>query len=1114
MNGWDRQLDALDPAASVVVEACAGSGKTWLLVARIVRLLMAGVAPGEILAISYTRKAAREIESRLRDRLRELAAQPDGWVRDLLGQIGVPQPDAAPTMARARELFEQVGQALTPITVSTFHGWFAGLLKAAPLTTGLMGFELTDSETRLRDEVWHMYAQRLGAAPNGGEAAAAIWLLERIGLAATRRLLYGFIDRRAEWHAYLADEATGFEAALERLRSDLGVNSVPAVAALFAEADTVAGLARYAALLECNGTKANLEHAAGIQAGIGSADDNDVRFDRLLPAFLKADGEARALKVSAAMEKRLGQDTMAELLDLHIRLGDRLRTVRRQRDDERVLQFHCHALQAADGFLHTFEQFKLQRQWLDYADLEWHTDRLLHDEASAAFLLARLDARYKHILIDEFQDTNPLQWRILRAWLEAYEGVEPAPRLFIVGDPKQSIYRFRRAEPRLFDSAKAMLAGDYGARLLANDLTRRNAPAVVAVVNNLFEDEALCSGFRPHTAIDAGLPGRVEVLPLCQAALGEAAAATAPSDGPLRNPLHQSAEEAEDVRRRCEARLLVDRLREIVGRWMVRDDGGERPARYSDIMILTRRRSALPEFEHALRSAGMPYLSVGRGGLLGTLEAADLTALLRFLFDAGARSRSGPCPARTHVRPLGRGADAAGRAGEASWRQRLNQAVGSGQATPAMARAAGLLGGWLEAAARLPVHDLLDRIYHEGEVPGRYRAAVSPAMWAGVEANLEAFIALALEIDAGRYPSLPRFIAELDRLGQAADEDAPDEGTVRAVDASDGHIRILTVHGAKGLEAPIVWLIDAHNTHRMPDVWRVLLDWPPGADAPAHFSFYARKGERGAARDALFDAEEQAAAREEMNLLYVVATRAKQYLFASGVEALRRTNGTSAYERLKAAIEAAGGADGVYGAPPRQAPPEPREAPAQSAVVPNEHVGASGPIGIRREPQELAQVYGIALHRLLEILAGSPDAALPARPAALSPQQWDALLATARSLLSAPDLQRFFDPARYRRAMNEVEFALPDGRVGRIDRVVETEDEILGARLQERRTRCGTGRRLSAAARGLPLGPRRRHSRQAGTLRVAVRQRRAGGGLTATARQTWSTCAKIRRRCQ
>jgi ATP-dependent helicase/nuclease subunit A len=119
---------ACDPAASVVVEACAGSGKTWLLVARIVRLLMAGVAPGEILAISYTRKAAREIESRLRDRLRELAAQPHDWVRDFLAQIGVPQPVAAPTLERARELFEQVGQALPPITVSTFHGWFAGLL--------------------------------------------------------------------------------------------------------------------------------------------------------------------------------------------------------------------------------------------------------------------------------------------------------------------------------------------------------------------------------------------------------------------------------------------------------------------------------------------------------------------------------------------------------------------------------------------------------------------------------------------------------------------------------------------------------------------------------------------------------------------------------------------------------------------------------------------------------------------------------------------------------------------------------------------------------------------------------------------------------------------------
>ena len=138
-------------------------------------------------------------------------------------------------------------------------------------------------------------------------------------------------------------------------------------------------------MLECNGTKANLEHAASIQVGIGAADDYDVRFDRLLPAFLKTDGKPRAMEASGAMQKRLGADSMAELLALHERLGDRLLAVRRQRDEERVLQFHRQALQAADGFLGTFEQFKLQRQLLDYADLEWHTDRLLHDEASAAF---------------------------------------------------------------------------------------------------------------------------------------------------------------------------------------------------------------------------------------------------------------------------------------------------------------------------------------------------------------------------------------------------------------------------------------------------------------------------------------------------------------------------------------------------------------------------------------------------------------------------------------------------------------------------------------------------------------------------------------------------------
>jgi ATP-dependent helicase/nuclease subunit A len=122
-----------------------------------------------------------------------------------------------------------------------------------------------------------------------------------------------------------------------------------------------------------------------------------------------------------------------------------------------------------------------------------------------------------------------------------------------------------------------------------------------------------------------------------------------------------------------------------------------------------------------------------------------------------------------------------------------------------------------------------------GSLSTRYRAAVPAALWPGVAANLEAFIALALRLDAGRYPSLPRFLDELARLGEAGDEDAPDEGAIQAEEAGD-RVRLLTIHGAKGLEAPVVWLIDANNTHQPAEAWSLLLDWPPESAQPAHLS--------------------------------------------------------------------------------------------------------------------------------------------------------------------------------------------------------------------------------------------------------------------------------------
>ena len=1028
---------ALDPQRSVTVEACAGSGKTWLLVSRIVRLLLDGAKPGEILAISYTRKAAREIEARLSEWLERLAIGSDDEVRGFLRERGLDDVRLDAAMARARGLFEAVQSAVPSLTIGTFHGWFARLVQGAPLSSDLAGFTLHESGARLKEEVWQRYAEARGKEKDAA-ADSLLWLLENIGAEGTRDLLFRLADRRAEWHAWAGEGEQALELALERLRSELGVGEEPAALEGFFANDLVAeALRQYADILRASELVNDAAFVARLDAS-NSEKDEAARFALVRSAFVKEDGELRERKPAKALDKRFGAATAARFLDLHARLGHAVLAAQAAWREEQVYAFNRHALTAGAAFLDALERHKRERRLMDFADLEWHVSRLLADEAQAAFLQARLDARYKHILLDEFQDTNPLQWQILLAWLAAYgspgDGSEgDKPRVFVVGDPKQSIYRFRRAEPRVFERAAQFLGDDYAALKLDNDTSRRNSPRIVEVVNALFGGEEGFRPFRPHAAWNGTLPGRVELLPLCEGAGREAAPQR------LRDPLVEPQQAAEDTRRRAEAAQLVDRIAEIVGRRSVSDKGAERPARYGDIMLLTRRRSVLPEFERALRAAGIPYLSVGRGGLLRTLEAADLMALLHALVTPGndlalAHALRTPVFGASDEDLLSLAAR-----GEPNWWQRLQACAGEACVSTQLKQAAKRLAAWQEAAARLPVHDLLDRIYHEGDLVARYRESVPSAMWPGVAANLEAFIALALQLDAGRYPSLPRFLDELARLGQAGDEEAPDEGVIRAGEA-DNRVRILTIHAAKGLEAPIVWLIDAHNTGRHAEAWSVLLDWPPEAARPRHLSLVGRKDERGSARDALFEAGDGFAAREELNLLYVAMTRAQQAFFASGVVSAKHSAKTSAYERIAAAVAALGGQGGVWG----EALPPVQAAPAACAAPPlaPEAEPAAMPVGERRPAASPDMAWGSRLHAALDWLSAAAGHAPAGRPPGIAAADWPALKQAAQRIIDAPKLRRFFDPTRTLRAWNEVEFVLADGRVGRIDRLVDAEDGV------------------------------------------------------------------------
>jgi ATP-dependent helicase/nuclease subunit A len=1041
MHDFDYHT-ALNPGRSVVIEACAGSGKTWLLVSRILRLLLAGAEPGEILAITFTRKAAQEMQARLLEWLRLLALQPEDEAREFLRQRALPDMEVDALLPRARNLLERVLTATPALTINTFHGWFLQLLQKAPLEGGAVSnFSLLDQTSALLEEAWQSFAEDMAVQQAGDTTASALRELFRDhGLFNTRALLLGFVAKRAEWWAYTAGQADPLGYALERLRLELEVDPARDVLAERQQDTVLAGWhAEYAQLLEKN-TATDQKLAARLVDAL-ALNDLAQRFEALWQVYFTQAGTPRVRSASPAQAKRLGANGEARLIELHQMVCSLLRETRDCLTAQAAYRFNCIGLRCGAALLDAYQRLKDARQMLDFTDVEWRAFQLLSRSDYAEYMQYKLDSRYSHILLDEFQDTNPLQWQVVQSWLGAYDAAGSRPSVFLVGDPKQSIYRFRRAEPRLFQIAAASLMRDFAAARLEQDTSRRSAPAVIQAVNRVFAAQPAFDGFRAHGWHHDAQEGAIVLLPLAEGSADPHPSPLPEGEGVnallLRNPLEKPLQEDEDVRHDREAAKLAEKITAIVGHWQVDDEKlGPRPAAYRDIMLLVRSRTWLATYERALRAARIPYLSSRQGGLLDTLECSDLVALLEFLVTPFAdlklaqvlRSPLFGCD-DTDLMLLAHGE-------ESSWWQRL-KALPEELLTQPLKLARERLASWQEIADRLPVHDLLDRIYFEGEVLQRYGMAVPQAMIAAVQANLHAFIELALNMDSGRYPSLAHFIDEVAALRRAPEQESPDEGLIG--DGSDA-LRILTVHGAKGLEAPIVWLLDANAAPRNESGYRILVDWPPEAVAPRHFSLLSRKAELDRAREHYVEAEAAHARRENLNLLYVAMTRAKQALIVSGCASGKA--GDSWYQKIQAGLQDAG-LDFAL-SPAAAAPGANMAAERVRRVQDRLPVPPTGRRDASR--RNAARRHGIQLHALLEGLdtgrsLAEQKEALQLR-LGLDDPAFELLWAEAVELLQAPRLRRFFDPELHLSAYNELSYQGGNGETRRIDRLVEFADSV------------------------------------------------------------------------
>jgi ATP-dependent helicase/nuclease subunit A len=775
--------------------------------------------------------------------------------------------------------------------------------------------------------------------------------------------------------------------------------------------------------------------------------------------------------------KKMGEEGQESYIELHNELTGAVMQTLDQLAAEATLQAARAWYTVGGQLLENFQRLKAERRQLDFTDLEWRAYRLLHRAENAQWVQYKLDQRIEHLLVDEFQDTNPTQWRLLQPLLqEMAAGAEERHRsVFLVGDAKQSIYRFRRAEPRLFQAAHKWLEQHLDARSFPLHTSWRSSSAIMQGVNKLFGDSGPMQGvlrdFTPHDTHLQGLWGQVTVLPLISDS-EEETKSTAESPATLRNPLHQPRIIESDERYQREGAMIAAEIaRLIIAKTPVGMADAARPMRYGDVMILVRSRSHVGEYERALRQAGIPYLGAERGTLLESLEVRDMVALLEVLITPYnnlslahvLRSPLFAC-SNDELATL-----AAMDKGSGNWYQRLTT-LAQGDGSESLQRTWQLLSGWRERIGKLPIHDLLDRIYNEGNVLARYQAAYPPHLHARSESNLTRFLELALAIDSGRYPSLGRFLARLGEMRENSDE-APDEAPASG---SSDRVRLMTIHASKGLEAPVVFLADSGRGSGRDRPFRTLINWPAEAARPEAFLLVGKKGQQALFTRQAIEREQQEELREDANLLYVALTRARQHLYLSAC-APRRGEELGWYGAMRRALDPLGDVSDEEacllksGTPPTLSTTAiTQEVVSSAEVIPE---ALRHPIAITPQSREIAPSYhhgdqaatspisddedgrlrGIVIHRMLELMTTAGAEPLQAIMSRVAGEHgiphnsgelhnWGE---EVQQLLIEPELKEALQPAA-EAALNEVPIIYPQegGTVhGVIDRLLLRNNE-------------------------------------------------------------------------
>jgi ATP-dependent helicase/nuclease subunit A len=1064
----DVQRAASDPAASAWVSANAGSGKTHVLAQRVIRLLLSGTKPEKILCLTYTKAAAANMANRVFETLGKWTAFDDARLDREIAGIEGRRPDAKRRI-RARRLFAEALDTPGGLKVQTIHAFCTRLLHQFPFEADVAArFEVLEDRTRseLIDRQRMAVLLEASAKPDSPLGRA-------LGVAITVAADQTFADvvgdviaRHDELTKWIAG-AGGIEAAMGDLSRALGIDpheTSEMIASEFFSGSLIAVSehgAVAAALAE--GQKSDKEHAARLTSLAALSEGERIKTYQSI--FCTAELEPRKNIVTKAIRDNhpgLFQRLLAEQERVCALIARRRAVATRERT--------AALMTVAAEVIARYRAEKDRRGVLDYDDLIDKTFHLLGDER-AAWVHYRLDMGIDHVLIDEAQDTSAPQWEIvsrLVAEFAAGKGARDVTRsIFAVGDEKQSIFSFQGAEPKQFADMQRKFASAHEAsglefRRREFKHSFRSGANILGAVDSVFSRAEIFrsvttdeGGIPPHIAVREKSPGLVELWPLIEPdEKREIEGWDAPFD--------ETTETSPRVR-------LARRIARSVKAWIARrdpvGDGDERHAvRPGDILVLVRQRGALFEAViRALKEAGVPVAGADRLVLTEHIAVMDLIALADALLLpdddlALASLLKSPLFGLNEEQLFTLAWDR-----KTSLRAALRK---SAHDDAAFADAHARLARYADWARHLSPFSFYARVL--GAERGRARFLTR----LGAEATdaLDEFLEHTLIYERHEAPSLQGFVAWL-RGG--------DTTVKRDMDIVRDEVRVMTVHGAKGLEAPIVILADTTTPPKGPKEPRIFaLPANAAPGAPDRLVWTLRKADDVEPVAAARASAVQDAVDEYRRLLYVAMTRAADRLVVAGARGAMKMPDGCWYQLVENALKAdaveepaddgegrvwrwrqaapeeADAGDVVTRIPEAQRHDVPdwlrREAPAEQVASRVIAPSLAGDSAVMADAHVLAR--GRAVHRLLQALPSlAPGQRAEAARRYLDRKAQSAEFDESERRTIAEEVLALLDAQRFAalfaigsRAEVPIVGKTPFGRIsGQVDRLAVTDEEVL-----------------------------------------------------------------------